>query len=376
MASQITHILAGEEALRRAAPGAAEAALAAAGGYFRLGCQGPDIFYHNQRTKPSGLHYGSLAHKREYGRVVAGALGALSGDSRRIDSPAGAYLLGMATHAAVDRATHPFIVYFAGWQSPSIPGSERFRSCHPFLERLLDAALLRALRGQAPSDFDIEALLAPPEPSDAAAGEAAAHEAACAERGIVALWAEGLKAAYPHAAGSDFLLERRIANALADGRYFYAITNPAVTALNRKRDDWFAYLDDRAGYRSISLVYPDALPEGMDPMNLAGVRWLHPAGDGRSSTASYLELFEEAVGKAAEAVRSALAAFEEGAGSDGHPSGREGLARAVGNGGLSITDLSGSAIAPRVADPLLLAELMGAEYRKRMAWARRLSSGS
>jgi hypothetical protein len=357
MASQITHILAGEEALHRAAPELASTVLARAGGYFRYGCQGPDIFYHNQRTKPSGLHYGSLAHRREYGRIVEGALGAAPPGRFRPDEPVGAYLLGMATHAAVDRATHPFIVYFSGWHSPSIPGTERFRSCHPFFERLLDVALLGSLRGETPADFDIEALLAPPN----------IEEAARADEGIVALWAAGLRTAYPQAAGGDFLLERRIGNALIDGRYFYAITNPAVTALNRRREDWFAYLDDRVGYRSISLVYPDALPEGMDPMNLTGIRWLHPAGDGRSSTESYLDLVKKAVEDADAAIRLLIEAFARG---EAEP----GLAERIGNGGLSITDRSGLTIAPRVADPLLLAELMAAEYQRRLAWVRRLKA--
>jgi len=59
MAAQISHVLAGEAALRSALPEEAETVLDAAGPAFRLGCQGPDIFYHNQRSKPSGLHYGA-----------------------------------------------------------------------------------------------------------------------------------------------------------------------------------------------------------------------------------------------------------------------------------------------------------------------------
>ena len=43
MAAQISHILAGEEALKIAY---GEGRCAA--GYFAFGCQGPDIFYHNQ----------------------------------------------------------------------------------------------------------------------------------------------------------------------------------------------------------------------------------------------------------------------------------------------------------------------------------------
>ncbi|MDR3139628.1 MAG: hypothetical protein LBT95_08140, partial [Treponema sp.] len=31
---------------------------------FTLGCQGPDIFYHNQRARPVALEYGALLHRR------------------------------------------------------------------------------------------------------------------------------------------------------------------------------------------------------------------------------------------------------------------------------------------------------------------------
>jgi hypothetical protein len=31
--------------------------------YLFLGAQGPDIFYHNLRTKPSGVFYGGLMHR-------------------------------------------------------------------------------------------------------------------------------------------------------------------------------------------------------------------------------------------------------------------------------------------------------------------------
>jgi hypothetical protein len=363
MAGQITHILAGEEALRLAAPDLAEETLDACGAYFRLGCQGPDLFYHNQRTKPSGLHYGSLAHRRNYGRIVEGALDSIAPPHRRPDAPAGAYLLGMATHAAVDRATHPFIVYFSGWQSADRPGSERFRSCHPFFERVLDMAILASLRGQRPAEFDIEALLSPRGDDAGTAGDAASSRAA--DRELIGLWAAGLRAAYPQSTADDLLLERRIANAFSDGRHFYAITNPAATALNRARADWFAYLDDRAGYRSVALVYPEALPEDLDPMNLAKARWLHPAGDGRSSSASYIELVEEGARIASEAIRLVLAALSR----DGPASG---LAEAVGLGGLSVTDRAGAAVAPVAADPLPLAKLMEVEYRKRLAWVRHL----
>ena len=166
MAGQISHIIAGEDALRRAAAelgiaaGKGLEALGAAAPWFRLGCQGPDIFYHNQRTMPSGLHYGSLAHRRGYGSIVAGFARAMGEEEGRPDSAPGAYLLGMATHAAIDRATHPFVVYFSGWARPGDPDSRKLRGCHPFLERILDILLLRRSRGLEIRQYDIDAMIA------------------------------------------------------------------------------------------------------------------------------------------------------------------------------------------------------------------------
>jgi hypothetical protein len=73
MPAQISHIIAGERAFGLRFAGRSRPEEGGAAAWFALGCQGPDIFYHNQRTKPSGLHYGALAHRRRYGSLAAGA---------------------------------------------------------------------------------------------------------------------------------------------------------------------------------------------------------------------------------------------------------------------------------------------------------------
>jgi len=357
MAGQITHIIAGEDALERAALSSAtegargaEAlgvkALGGAAGYFRLGCQGPDIFYHNQRTMPSGLHYGALAHRRRYGSVVEGFAAALSLDERRADRPAGAYLLGLATHAALDRATHPFIVYFSGWAEQGVPETASRRGYHPFLERVLDMALLRRERGADASAYDVASLMAA---SDGERGDA----------GIAALWAAGLRAAYPRAAAEDPLIERRAANALADARYFYAITDPSADAAGTGRERWSAYLEEGEGMRLIALLYPREAPPGLDAANEARAAWEHPAGDGRTSSASYYDLVEEGTAEAARAIAAAMEALRSGD--------AKGLAAAVGDGCLSVCDPGGAPVAPRLSRPLALGAAMEAEFRRRLA---------
>ncbi|MGO8696060.1 MAG: zinc dependent phospholipase C family protein [Rectinemataceae bacterium] len=357
MAGQITHILAGERALERSSPELGAAVLREQGAMFRLGCQGPDIFYHNQHTKPSGLQYGALSHRRGYGVMLEAAVEALPVDRRLPTTPAGAYILGLATHAAMDRNTHPLIVFYAGWADPSRPGSERYRSCHPFLERLLDGSLLAKWRGVEPGQFDMESLMAPEaEPGEISTGPVDGE--------LVTLWAAGLRAAFPRATGGDLLLERRIANALDDARHFIRMTNPARTALQRDDEDWLAHLDDKIGPRSVALLYPERPPSGIDLESLGSEGWEHPSGDGRRRTATYLDLVAEGVDEA-EAVLDRLIPRlrSQGTGID--------IAELVGNGGLSVNDTEGRPTPPRISRPLPLAEIMREEYERRLEWARR-----
>jgi len=374
MPAQIAHILAAEEALLRSAPELAEAWGIAGvapcgeglrrdegpGAWFRLGAQGPDVFYHNQRTMPSGLHYGGLSHRKNYGLLVEGALEAILARSLDPEAAESAWLLGFATHAAVDRAIHPFVVFFSGWQSPLEPASQRLRGCHPFLERLLDLVLIEERRGARIADFDLELLL----PLGLLLDEEEKKDAQAAE-GVAALLHAALTRAYPRAAAADFLLGRRIANAQRDAAYFFRYTNPA--RVNSGDRTILEHFDDRSPLRSVSLIHPDTLPEGLDPGNLARRPWSHPAGDGRESKKDFLELFDQGVDEASQALEYVLADLRAG-------KVRPGLAALIGNGGLSVTDADGIPVPPRLSRPLGLPEAMAAEFEKRLAQARALAT--
>ena len=319
--------------------------------HFRLGCQGPDIFYHNQRTKPSGLHYGSLAHRRMYGSLMAAAAAAVPEGERGLECPAGAYLLGLATHAAVDRATHPFIIYFSGWVDPSDPGTERLRGCHPFLERLLDISLIEGRLGLTPREYGLASRLSLDNPANTQA-------AGRADSALVTLWAAGLRAAYPRATGSDSSLPERIANALADARNFYTITDPEATAPGGRNEDWIGRMGGDEWKKLVSIVYPESVPTGMDVMNEAGVEWQHPSADGRCSSASYPEVLAQGVKAAAKAISLVLAFWRSEI-----PA--QALADGIGEGCLALCDVDGTVVRPRVCRPLALPEAMQAEYTLR-----------
>ena len=377
MPAQISHCIAAEEALAGEAPelalswglgagsplaGSAGEAPHPAAAWFRLGAQGPDIFYHNQRTKPSGLHYGALAHRRNYGLIVEGALRSLLASGASIGSPESAWLLGFATHAALDRAVHPYIVYFAGWQRPTDPESSRYRGCHPFLERLLDLVILEERRGLRIGAMDMEVLLPLDAPRTKDGGR---NPTPGTDDRVVAFLAEGLREAYPRAVGLDFLVDQRITNALADARFFFRMTNPARTSSGDRR--FLGHFDERWGHRAVALIYPEDLPRSIDLANRGGGDWEHPSGDGRRSRAGFLELFDEGVAGARRALRLVLEALRSG-------SAGEGLAAALGNGGLSVAGQDGLPLPPKVSRPLPLAEIMELEFQKRLEQAQDLTA--
>ena len=71
MPSQLAHMLLAEEACGLAFGSPSAFRDAPAHPFLVLGAQGPDIFYHNRRRKPSGLHFGALIHRKGYGRLTA-----------------------------------------------------------------------------------------------------------------------------------------------------------------------------------------------------------------------------------------------------------------------------------------------------------------
>jgi len=360
MPAQILHILYGEDVLRRAGaalrqdlPGAAEAAesfFRAGGGAFALGCQGPDLFYHNQRTRPVSLEYGTLLHRRGFGSFAAALLRRALEPFEPLcgPTPAAAYAVGFATHAFLDRACHPYIVSRSGWVSPSRPETARYARCHAFFERILDVLMLERLRGRSAAAWDQEAALSVPcDTADPRIAEAVAA---------------ALREAFPERAGGDGRLPARIANALSDASAFYRVTDPARTSLNSRLPDRFEYLASASGRASVALVYPERFPLDIDYLNLSRSPWAHPCGERGESRASFLDLYEEAVASGAAffaaLFRSLLSAGRVSADA----------AALLGDGGLSIVDADGAPCAPKRSSPLPLDAILDAQYALRRAW--------
>jgi hypothetical protein len=342
MPAQICHLLFAEEALRAALGGRAEGLLERHGNLLRFGAQGPDFFYHNQRTRPTGLKYGVAAHHEGYGRLTANLVsGVRHLEDRGIDDSVreelAAFTLGWATHAFLDRVTHPFIVYFSGWVDPARPETERYFRCHIFFERILDVLTLREKRGQEAAELSLPGLLG--------CGPVLPYP-------LVKTLLKALNAAYPRMSRKS-LDRRRIENSYADAMFFYTYTDPSESRYRK-----LALAHDReAPKRRLALFHPSELPQRIDFLNRAHARWLHPCSGEPASTASFPQLYEQALAQAVPALRVADEALA------GRRAAEE-VATAVGNASLNTGLERSRRCRLQHSAPLPLGELLDELYRQ------------
>ena len=361
MPSQLLHSLFGEDViagiLRRVESGLGEASgkyvfapeklradYAALKNVFALGCQGPDIFYHSRRRRPVGLEYGTLLHRRGIGDFASELLAAsLSGNLSGGINAEGLYALGFMTHAFLDRQAHPFIVYKSFSFSPKTTDSISYAQAHAFFERIIDALMFKHSRGAEVSSWDQEALLSQPCENPPPA--------------LKELLARCLVKVFPERAGKDGKLDARVANAFLDSAGFYRATSPE--SVTRKIRDKAAFFDkDHLVY-----VYPENLPQCIDFLNLEKRPWFYPAGAEKEDARSFPEIYSGAVAAAVDSLSGIIVRYLE----DGSFPAEE-AARAIGNGGLSIVDESGSPCPPSRSDPLPLNETLEQQMAMRESW--------
>ncbi len=260
--------------------------------YLGFGAQGPDIFYHNRRRKPSGLEYGALLHRRGYGTAVA-ALVRYGIDNRLpLDSNYGAYVIAFSTHALLDRIVHPFINYFAGWGmlAAAAPPTLPFQ-LHAYFERILDCLLLDRWWGLNASTFDFVAAFSCGErlPADICAGLSAAL------------------CAVTDRAANDAQLGARLHNSYLDSLGFYRTTN--LIDATRLRTLMLQVGDPRRLARWLSLIHPVSLPPGIDLANETHAGWYHPCGAAELRHESFWDLLNSAMSAAPATVQAVAAAW-------------------------------------------------------------------
>jgi len=295
MPAHFTHLIFAEEALTAALGSTGEEVLKDFGNLFRFGAQGPDFFYHNQRTRPTGLKYGSIIHRWGYGQLVGNmALQAKRNEAAPV-SAVNAFILGFATHAPLDRYTHPFINYFSGWVSSINRESQKYFRCHPFLERIIDVLMLKRRRRIEPMDFDFFSLID--------CGTVLAYP-------ILKLLLKSLHVTYPgmHFKSRD---RRRIENAYKDAIFFYNITdhrNPEY-----RRIAWEMDQQDSSNIKRLALFHPLEIEDDIDFLNLNKAEWRHPCYKELRSTSSFPELYDKAQEETVAILQSLWQSLASGA---------------------------------------------------------------
>jgi hypothetical protein len=301
-------------------------------GAFVLGCQGPDIFYHSQRHKPVALEYGSLLHRRGFGIYAANLL--KKGLSSAEINAHSAYSLGCMTHAVLDRACHPYIVYLSGV------------NYHSFFERIIDTLMLRELRGLDPASWDQERLLA----------EACENPPPGLKESIAA----SLAAAFPEKAEKDSKLARRIDNAFIDCARFYGMSSPL-----KIKESFSGGFGEKPTLtrRALNYMYPENLPSEIDFLNLKHKPWRYPhipqSGDmPKDDVRSFPEIYSDA-------VKSAVSSFAPVILYSGGAFPFDEASEKIGNGGLSIQNENGKPCAPNLTAPLPFEQVMEQQRKLR-----------
>lgn len=335
MPSHLTHQVLLEEALAGAR--ISEPASGSNSPYAVLGAQGPDLFLHNQRRKPSALTYGSLVHRRGYGAVCAGMYQRAVGEGWGRNSWAFAYTVAFASHAILDRHTHPYINYWSGWRLHDDPASDRLRGMHPFLERLIDIEVLARFRSTTPLEFGFFDQIrgAKLEP-------------------ISGLLSAGLKAVYP-SARRDAQLPRRIESAYRDTMGYYEFTDHVDVAYLRQALEHESRPE--VSTRWLSIVHPPIIPRDLDVMNEAHRDWTHPCSSREHHQESFWELFDRARAQMAQVASVMHSAWEVNVDRATVESNAQTIEQAVGNANLSDGRRTERPCRKQYSNPLPLPEL-------------------
>lgn len=338
MPSQITHVLAGLHARKRTGLVLDPHAVP----LFNIGCQGPDVFAHNRRTKPFSLAYARLLHRRSYGAFCrAAAIHLLEYP----DTSARAWLSGFVTHQALDRILHPYIVFrSARLPYDAIPGVSP-ALYHAFFERIIDVLLLRHLDGRPVAMFNIDPLFR--------------MDRDTAEE-LSAFIASALRTVYPDNTTDNSQLEVRVGNAFRDTRYFYHMTNPVRTSMTIPADHSAISRFSERGPAGVALLYPENPDPAVDWLNGGHLCWKDPVR-GTLRRESVQDLFDQAV----DAAQRAVDCLESVLAGNQSP---DVLEQVVGNGCLSIQNDDGSIAAVSYSEPFDLPRELLRETALRERW--------
>ena len=329
---------------------------------FNLGCQGPDLFSHGRRSKPSAVAFAGMLHRGRYGRFCGNAARLIRESGASANPDVVSWFLGFVTHQETDRALHPYVVNRSSLPNGAGLSGVNPSLVHAFFERILDVMILKAIDGREAREFDtgVPFELSPQR-----------------RHPIVDIIARALTETYPERALGDDVRER-VENAFVDSVCFYRLTNPAVTDCREDPSGIEADTLDALTDAGVALLYPCDLDPAIDWLNAERRPWMNPA-DGVSRTESALDLFARAVERSGAIVRLAREAIVPTGGKAGAEPDRGGdyglLAEAVGDSCLSIAGPDGK-VSPVVAcEPFDLIRALTKETDLRIRWIEGAGEG-
>ena len=241
---------------------------------FYLGAEGPDFFFFDlipSPGHPSHMKYGSLIHSHDIDAFFhQGLFYTLKLQDPFERDTCLAYLMGFSVHHELDGKTHPFIYYHTG-QYQHDKATRVFAYIHTYYEVLLDTAYLQYERGELATDFNFKRLFR-------ISNEEAKIIGRLMENIFTVVFDKPLDV-------FDFMRAVKAAHAVA------GMTSDPT---NRKRN--VLRHIEKLAHQELLVSREFYPPYTNEPvvLNMDHHAWQHPV-TGETSTASYTDLFNEAV---------------------------------------------------------------------------------
>jgi hypothetical protein len=253
------------------------------------------------------------------------------------NSEIGAFVAGYVTHAILDRHAHPFINYFSGWVDPEDEQTVRYRSMHPFFERIIDVHVLSRFRGMDVNEYNFF-------------GRVLCGEAPPVQ--IIETEIDALKHVSRRARNDENLSER-LTNAYVDAMGYYRYSNLVTPA--RLHEGLRREKDGEIGRRWLAILHPFALPATADYLNDRHAPWTDPCDRNLVYAASFWDLFASAFEECTAVLKSVADAWNAELPLYGSS---ESLESVIGNSGLSDNTDRPAPGRKRHSSPLPLPELL------------------
>jgi len=142
MPSLVTHFLFGQDLFKKI-DRSIEETIKESKGAFRLGLQGPDIFFYDllHSVIAHNKNIGSKMHTQRTDIFFYHYINYLKDNNLQTNVIATSYLYGMLCHYSLDCSSHPFVYYFTNLHDKSLEGKNRSLSIHCQFESDIDELL-------------------------------------------------------------------------------------------------------------------------------------------------------------------------------------------------------------------------------------------